>query len=58
MPAQNSLLNFLLDIPNIPHDSVPNGITEKENEVVKEYGKPLKFDFNVRDHVDIGVNHG
>ena len=55
---QNSLLNFLLDIPNIPHDSVPNGITEKENEVVKEYGKPLKFDFNVKDHVDIGVNHG
>ena len=55
---QNSLLNFLLDIPNIPHNSVPNGMTEKENKVVKEHGEPLNFDFNVKDHVDIGVNHG
>ena len=35
---QLALTQFLLDIPNIPHDSVPNGITEKENKVVKEYG--------------------
>jgi len=55
---QSGLNQFLLDIPNIPHDSVPNGITEKENKVVKEYGEPQKFDFNVKDHVDVGANHG
>ena len=55
---QSALNQFLLDIPNIPHDSVPNGITEKENKVVKEYGKPQEFDFNVKDHVDVGANHG
>jgi seryl-tRNA synthetase len=55
---QSGLNQFLLDIPNIPHDSVPNGITEKENKVVKEYGEPQKFDFNVKDHVDVGASHG
>ena len=55
---QLALTQFLLDIPNIPHDSVPNGITEKENKVVKEYGEPENFDFEVKDHVDVGINHG
>ena len=55
---QLALTQFLLDIPNIPHDSVPNGITEKENKVVKEYGEPRNFNFEVKDHVDVGVNHG
>jgi|TARA_B110000238_G_scaffold200499_1_gene250856 seryl-tRNA synthetase len=55
---QLALTQFLLDIPNIPHNSVPNGITEKENKVVKEYGEPRNFDFEVKDHVDVGVNHG
>ena len=55
---QLALTQFLLDIPNIPHDSVPNGITEKENKVVKEYGEPENFDFEVKDHVDVGRNHG
>tara|TARA_B100000795_G_scaffold212744_1_gene166399 strand:+ start:19 stop:1299 length:1281 start_codon:yes stop_codon:yes gene_type:complete len=55
---QLALTQFLLDIPNIPHNSVPNGITEKENKVVKEYGEPRNFDFEVKDHVDVGRNHG
>ena len=55
---QLALTQFLLDIPNIPHNSVPNGITEKENKVVKEYGEPRNFNFEVKDHVDVGVNHG
>jgi len=55
---QLALTQFLLDIPNIPHNSVPNGMTEKENKVVKEYGEPRNFDFEVKDHVDVGVNHG
>ena len=42
---QISLNQFLLNIPNIPHDSVPNGVSEKDNLVVKEFGKPQKFYF-------------
>ena len=55
---QVALNKFLLDIPNIPHNSVPNGVSEKENKVVKEYGERQKFDFKVKDHVDVGAKHG
>ena len=55
---QVALNKFLLDIPNIPHNSVPKGVSEKENKVVKEYGEPQKFDFKVKDHVDVGAKHG
>ena len=55
---QTSLNQFLLNIPNIPHDSVPNGSSEKDNLVVKEFGKPQNFSFEIKDHVDIGLNHG
>ena len=55
---QVALNKFLLDIPNIPHNSVPKGVSEKENKVVKEYGERQKFDFKVKDHVDVGAKHG
>ena len=55
---QTSLNQFLLNIPNIPHGSVPNGSSEKDNLVVKEFGKPQNFSFEIKDHVDIGLNHG
>ena len=55
---QTSLNQFLLNIPNIPHDSVPNGSSEKDNLVVKEFGKPQNFSFKIKDHVDVGLKHG
>ena len=55
---QISLNQFLLNIPNIPHESVPNGNSEKDNVVVKEYGKLQNFSFKIKDHVDVGLNHG
>ena len=55
---QISLNQFLLNIPNIPHDSVPNGSSEKDNLIVKEFGKPKNFTFEIKDHVDVGFNHG
>ena len=55
---QISLNQFLLNIPNIPHDSVPKGVSEKDNLVAKEFGKPQNFTFEIKDHVDIGLNHG
>jgi len=55
---QTSLNQFLLNIPNIPHGSVPNGSSEKDNLVLKEFGKPQNFSFEIKDHVDVGLNHG
>ena len=41
-------------LPNIPHDSVPDGETEEENEVLRTHGEPPAFDFEPRDHVALG----
>lgn len=44
----------MLDIPNTPHESVPDGADEKDNEVVRSWGDKPTFDFEPRDHVAIG----
>ncbi len=51
---QISLNKIISAIPNIPHESVPNGTTEDDNEEVRKWGEPKKFDFEVKDHVDLG----
>ena len=55
---QEKLNNFLLLIPNVPHDSVPIGPDETSNELVKVVGIPPEFDFEVKDHVDLGAPLG
>lgn len=45
---------LMLDIPNVPHPSVPDGEDEKDNQVVRYWGEKPQFDFKPRDHVDIG----
>lgn len=55
---QEELNNFLLIIPNIPHKSVPIGLDETSNELIKEVGKRPEFDFEVIDHVDLGAPLG
>jgi seryl-tRNA synthetase len=55
---QEKLNNFLLLIPNVPHESVPIGPDETSNELVKEVGIPPEFDFEVKDHVDLGAPLG
>lgn len=47
---------LMLDIPNTPHDSVPDGADADANVVVREWGKKPTFDFRPRDHVDLGVD--
>ena len=49
------LNQVLATIPNIPHESVPDGIDEKDNVVVRHWGEPRAFDFEIKDHVDLGV---
>ncbi|MBM7855155.1 seryl-tRNA synthetase [Desulfohalotomaculum tongense] len=51
---ENKLQQILLTIPNIPHQSVPVGADENDNEEVRRWGKPRKFDFEVKPHWEIG----
>ena len=52
---QAKLEGFLLDVPNIPHDSVPVGKSSENNVEVKRIGVPRIFGFAPKDHVDIGA---
>ncbi|GAC1405810.1 MAG: serine--tRNA ligase [Burkholderiaceae bacterium] len=52
--VQAELAEFMLTIPNLPHESVPVGQDETANVEVRRIGAPRHFDFPVRDHVDIG----
>jgi seryl-tRNA synthetase len=45
---------LLAELPNLPDDSVPEGETEEDNEVVRTHGEPPTFDFEVRDHMELG----
>ncbi|WP_035382518.1 serine--tRNA ligase [Ferriphaselus sp. R-1] len=49
---------FLAVIPNVPHASVPVGKSEADNEEVRRFGEPTKFDFAVQDHVSLGEGLG
>ncbi len=55
---QEKINNFLLLIPNVPHESVPIGSDETNNKLIKEFGILPKFDFEVKDHVDLGAPLG
>lgn len=41
-------------VPNVPHDSVPTGKDEDENVEISRWGEPKAYDFDVKDHVDLG----
>jgi seryl-tRNA synthetase len=55
---QTELQNLLLAVPNLPHESVPVGADEHANVVVRSWGSPKKFDFEIKDHVDVGTPLG
>lgn len=50
--------DWLLTIPNLPHETVPAGKDENDNVEVRRVGVPRSFDFEVKDHVDVGAPHG
>lgn len=52
--VEEELRNFLLNIPNIPHSSVPYGKDSSDNVEIRRWGEPKKFDFRPKDHVEIG----
>ena len=51
---QLELQAMLLAVPNLPHDSVPRGLGEDGNVVVRSWGTPKTYDFEIKDHVDVG----
>jgi seryl-tRNA synthetase len=54
--AQQS--QWLMSIPNLPHESVPVGVNEADNRELRRWGNPRQFEFTVKDHVDIGAPLG
>ncbi len=55
---QSQLSEFMLAIPNVPHESVPVGQDEAGNVEVRKVGTPKAVDFEVKDHVDLGAAFG
>ncbi len=56
--VQTELDNWLMTLPNLPHESVPVGQNENDNVEVRKVGTPRHFDFDVKDHVDLGAALG
>ena len=56
--VQAELDSLLLGIPNLLHESVPDGSDESANQEVRRWGEPRQFDFTPKDHVAIGEQLG
>src|SRR3984893_7169456 len=51
---ETDLNGLLMAVPNVPHETVPPGRDESANEEIRRWGTPPVFDFEPRDHVDLG----
>jgi seryl-tRNA synthetase len=56
--ADDEVRRFLERLPNVPHESVPEGETDEDNELLREVGERPSFGFRPRDHVDLGESLG
>ncbi|MEX1665928.1 serine--tRNA ligase [Zhongshania arctica] len=56
--ANDALDHLLMAVPNLPADEVPAGKDEASNIEVLRWGEPRNFDFDAKDHVDVGENLG
>ena len=56
--VQARLSDFIMAVPNLPHESAPVGEDEAGNVEVRKVGTPRSFDFEVKDHVDVGAALG
>ena len=52
--VQKELLNFQLSLPNLPHDSVPDGKGENDNREIRRWGEIPSFNFSPKDHISLG----
>jgi seryl-tRNA synthetase len=56
--VQARLQQILMETPNLPHESVPVGSSADDNVEVRRWGNPPRFEFEVKDHVDLGAALG
>ncbi|WP_019623300.1 serine--tRNA ligase [Amphritea japonica] len=56
--VQDKMDALLMGMPNIPHESVPPGVTEDDNIEIRKWGEPTAQDFEPKDHVDLGEQNG
>lgn len=54
----SELEELMLRLPNLPHASTPDGLTEADNVEVDVWGDKPEFDFEAKDHVDLGASLG
>jgi seryl-tRNA synthetase len=55
--VQAELNTYLATLPNLPHETVPEGKSEEDNKVVRTWGELPKFNFTPKDHVDLGARN-
>jgi seryl-tRNA synthetase len=55
---QEQLKDLMLNVPNLPHDTVPAGKSEVDNVEVRKVGTPRSFNFEIKDHTDVGMPLG
>jgi len=56
--VQDELEGWQMGLPNLLHESVPNGRGEADNREVRRWGEPRRFEFEPKDHVQLGENLG
>ncbi|MFN2480694.1 MAG: serine--tRNA ligase [Pyrinomonadaceae bacterium] len=56
--AEERMREILSTLPNVPHESVPVGADESANREIRRWGEPPAFDFDAKDHVDLGARLG
>ncbi len=56
--VQQTLRDISLSLPNLPHADVPDGKDEEDNREERRWGEPAQFDFEAKDHVDLGSSRG
>ncbi len=56
--AENAMRELLAGLPNIPAEGIPVGADESANVEIRKWGEPKEFDFEVKDHVDLGESLG
>ncbi len=55
---QQKVNDVVMSVPNLPAEDVPSGKDESENQEIMRWGEPRQFDFEVKDHVDLGELSG
>lgn len=55
--VEDELTKLYSTLPNITHETVPQGNGETDNKEIRRWGEPKKFNFSVKDHVELGERH-